>query len=254
LKNRRQNGRHELKKAREARNAFIIIALVLVAMIIGAVYVGQRPKALPSQGIAAKYTLKKMQEVWTNDFQGVLDGLFQNRYRLPKIQERFNSQSQLIRERFHTNISTHLVTTYNAESLDVLAGCWLTNGQPQVDFVVPKLLDVYYEARDSGETNWLLKMQDGVVLSMMHELDHLALGLVAGDRKHPSSVDKLADYESRTWANTCEYVIRPMVEEYGVSITSSDRIYYGKWIEAGRNEKSPLWRDFIRSLYKKTRQ
>ena len=183
-----------------------------------------------------------------------MDGLMAGKYPLKKIQDRYNLQTQALGKKYPKGLAIHLVTTYNPEGPDILAGCWITNDQPQIDIVIPKLLDIYYEKRAEGDGQWSQRMQNVLIVSILHEQDHLAFGSVIGSREHPSSLDELVDSESKAWALTCEQTLRPMIEEYQVPLTQSDHFYYDHWIQSGRMETSPAWRKFIRDLYQSTRK
>jgi hypothetical protein len=90
-------------------------------------------------------------------------------------------------------------------------------------------------------------MQDNLVITVMHERDHLAYGFVNAKQEHVSTADEHVAQECSAWALTCEYTLRPMIEDYQRPMTDDISIMYKAWLEAGRNEESPLWKQWIRS-------
>jgi hypothetical protein len=84
-----------------------------------------------------------------------------------------------------------------------------------------------------------------VIISFLHELDHLLLGVTVGAGNRLASI---MEQERLAWAETCEKTIR-LFDENGDRLYSGDRVYYETWVRSGRNADSQLWRDFIAKMY-----
>ena len=260
MKQKKTNDRRMLKKESAVRNFIFLIAMMLAMLFIGTAFMDYRKaKAGPEKPLLkadtqSPYSEQEMHDVWTNDFQNIVVSLFSNAYPLQKIQERFDRLSGAIVDRYHTNVPIHLITTYMAENADIFAGCYITNGQPQLDIIIPRLLDIIGEQRDKADPEWRATAQDELLVGILHEFDHIAIQKNLGASAYPPSLDELVEAESAAWAQTCEHTITLLIEEYHAPLPRTDHIYYEKWVAAGHNENSPLWKDFIRSAYVQARK
>jgi hypothetical protein len=258
LKNKKRKLYQEKQLQKKTRSLliFTIVAIILVAVVATLINkMSQDEKALPTQVTASSYSLTEMQNFWSDNFSQTVDSLFTGKYPLPKVQQRFNEVTKHIRERYgYTNIIIHLNDGYEPENALILAGSSLTDGdKPTLEITVPSLIDIYKREQRKGDPDANERVRYVLVLSIMHELDHLAFDTMKGTREHPPSLDQLVDSERKIWALTCEYSIRPMIEDYHITLTTSEYVYYNKWVEIGRNADSPAWVAFIRNLYKDTR-
>ncbi|MCX6751974.1 MAG: hypothetical protein NTZ87_00520 [Candidatus Nomurabacteria bacterium] len=248
----------EKKAQKQTRHLILTFFGIIAVIIMGATYFNSRAtmhvEALSTELVPSQYSLQEMREFWTNHFQGTFDkGLFVNRYPLPKIQERYNFVTKCVTERFHTNFNLKLDIGYMPEGKQILAGSGVVDGFPTVEIIVPELMDIYRHQQQKNEPGWEERMCRMIVSSVIHEFDHLAFCNTNGTRAHPNSLDQLVENECKAWSYTCEYTIRSFIEDYGVSTGDTDEIFYDNWLKAHRNADSPLWRNFIREHYKKTR-
>lgn len=208
----------------------------------------------PPEDLTVKYSLEDMKGIWEQNFQSVpIEELWQRKYPLTKIRERFDEQSVIIGNRFKSPIiNINLSPTYMPESRNIAAGCSVEHGIPTIAIIVPKILDIAFELRARGDKEWLQKAQNELAINVMHERDHLTVSTLY-DSQPKSTLDQLAEDETRVWALTCEHTLRPMVEAK-VPLTNSSYTYYRMWVQCGRNEKSPEWRHLIKNNYSETRK
>jgi hypothetical protein len=143
-----------------------------------------------------------------------------------------------------------MVSDYAVANNRAVLGTYVKDGKPYVDLLIPAIMDAHtflladypHQAKEFFEYT--------IVIGFIHELDHLATGLVGSKE----DLVKLIDHETKVWALTCEYGIRPMVEVHGVTIGSSDAEYYEDWLKSGRDAESSFWKMSIRRVYSGTRQ
>lgn len=84
-----------------------------------------------------------------------------------------------------------------------------------------------------------------LLIGLMHELDHMALGVI----DVPRDVKDILDGEGIVWAKTCEDTISVLIEEYHQELHNHDKIFYSEWVKSGRNVNSQSWKDFICGSY-----
>ena len=231
---------------------FLPIALVIcLGAITEASHIFGGKETVSAETIPSQYSFEEMRSIWVDHFQGMFtDGLFSNRYPLPKIQERYNLESGIISKRYHANMQINLVTNYYAKSSCILCGNLLgTNGQPIVEIIVPKMIDIYKAGQLVNEPGWEEKVRYTAIVSFLHELDHLAYGKELEPNEHSLSPEALAEEEAKVWALTCEDTIRPLIEDYKIKLSDNECLFYNKWLESGHDGNSLKWHDFIGWAY-----
>lgn len=169
----------------------------------------------------------------------VIDQLMVGNYQIPKIAERFAYLWNMVAMRYQEELWLSLVTMYNPASKAIRAGAVVHNGVPTVELVIPAIMDEFNEVRLTGDDDWMERSQLSVVISVIHEMEHLAGDDFGAD---------LVTEEARAWHLTCLYVLAPLVEIYGLDIGSTAHVYYRLWIEAGRSE-GPAWTEAVGSIY-----
>jgi len=232
------------------KKTLVLVGLLSVATLIYVLYSGTKSGPSSGIGMPSRYSVFETNQVWDEKFSQLLTGgLYDGKFGYTKIQERFDLQRRLIQERHHRGVLIKLSQTYNPRSQDDLVECWIENGQPRVDIIIPRLVDLYYQDHATDDKRWLTRLQNEFIVRLMHELDHLAFGLVSESRDHVPTPDEIMDREANAWAETCEYMIRPLVEEYHAPLDDSSLLFYHQWIDGGQDRDGKYWRDFIRSEY-----
>lgn len=174
-------------------------------------------------------------------------------YRIKEIRERYATLAQEIETRYGRIMGLCPITNYNEKSHDILAGCSMTYGLPRVELVIPLFMEKFETYQMSGNSDWEERFELLAVLSVMHEMEHIALGQV--EEGNPEiSFEKLVENEKAAWANTCQFSIGPLVEIYQAPISSSDMLYYNDWIACGKNPDSQAWDKAIRGAYETERE
>lgn len=147
----------------------------------------------------------------------------------PEVNDRIRRQNELIRKRFgEKKIRVNLRARYHQTDRRIHAITRIgERGEPEMILYIPALMD-------DRERNWA-----SLLRKVMHERDHLT-EIISNDKQ--SGVED----EIHLHGLTTEFVTRPL-EKY-VALSPSDRRYLDAWIDSGRNEKSPVWRDYMQSL------
>lgn len=148
----------------------------------------------------------------------------------PEINGRIKKQDELIRKRFGgKKITVNMRPSYNEISRLVPAASGILNGEPRIVLYIPAIMNNYVD----NQSHW--------IRCIMHERDHLT-----EMKGNISKVD--LELEIHMHALTTQFVTVPMKEKCGVVLSSNDQKHYNAWIRAGRSEKSPVWRDYIKTL------
>ncbi|OHA36662.1 MAG: hypothetical protein A3H57_03460 [Candidatus Taylorbacteria bacterium RIFCSPLOWO2_02_FULL_43_11] len=246
--------KHRLRDTCLASAVMLPIVAGAVILLLPNRQIETIPGALPNYGIPSSYSEEEMRDFWLTKYWGNISALFEKRSKISEIQGRFSALVENVSAQYGTNIVLNMVTTYVAESTLVLAGAWVTNGGPQIDIIVPRLIDIHATFEKADIADWEQILQREMAISVMHEMDHLVLQKDDGfSRQNPAPLDILVEQECAAWANTCEFAIRPILEK-GLRLTDITRDTYFVWVQANRNRGSPRWKEYIRSLYKHTRK
>ncbi len=194
----------------------------------------------------------EMIKFWQQECIRIFDAITSHKYWLAMIQFRYDWAMKEIAKRYGIGpkftLSDLESKDSGGEGMTLPAACRIDDGIPTLVFFVPCLKGIFLEAQRRFPHNFRKAFESTAVIGFLHELDHLALGLVDPEQV---SLDKIVAYESIAWGETCERTVRLFCEVYRYPISHSDSLYYGKWIECGRNSDSQRWKDFILSLYKK---
>jgi len=192
----------------------------------------------------------EMKVFWDTELANIIQRLDGNVHRLPGIQERFNLLISRANNRYMRPIDLRIVCAElkieAGEGRRIAFGCSVTNGQPSVTIVVPEMKRTFDELRQEDPGLFRRMFENFVIVSFLHELDHLALGIVGGA---DISVAQIIECERMVWAETCETTLRLFTETYKEILYVGDRLYYAAWIRGGRNAESQTWRDFIAKMY-----
>jgi len=193
----------------------------------------------------------QMAQFWNMEMNDILVPLVNGQYALSEVQERFNLLNNQIVQRYGqkilVNLSDVMPKDAAGENKIIVFGASVKNGEPQVTIFVPSLLLIFEQMLFSGRHDFRLLFGAFVVISFIHELDHLQIGF-SGDEER--SLEQTIDTERRAWAQTCEQTIRLFVEVYHQEISALDERYYSAWLAGGRNVDSQVWKGFIAGMYK----
>ena len=152
----------------------------------------------------------------------------------PEINNRVKKQDELIQRRFGSK-KVHITLSgfYAPLSQRVsMASGIEADGSPAVVVRIPSIMDQYEPA----------SFDCTFIREIMHERDHLT-----EMTKNATQVD--LENEIHVHALTAEFVLVPLIGKYKKSCAQGDLMHYTAWINSGRNEKSPIWRNYIKQLY-----
>lgn len=175
-----------------------------------------------------------------------------NGYHIPEIRERYMALKETV-ERKYGPLFVNCSPNYAHNSKEIAAGCDMLDGKPTIIFFIRAQMDIYATLRATAGPNWHDKFQLSAVITVIHELEHLAADDMS-KTEESTTLDDLVINEKRAWDRTCRYTIDVLVQKYQTSLDPSHEDYYRAWLATGRSENSPEWETFIREGYRKTKE
>jgi len=148
----------------------------------------------------------------------------------PEVNERVKQQEVLIKQKFgDKGLVVNFRPSYHAKSPWIPAASGVLNGGPHIVMYVSAVMNNWVD----NESHW--------IRCLMHERDHLT--------EMKGNIPKVdLDVEIHMHALTTQFVTVPMKEKHRVTLSRNDQKHYEAWVRAGRSEKSPIWRDYMKSL------
>ena len=211
----------------------------------------QEVVSTPTSYDASIPTEAEQEAFWTEHVKPiVIDELAASQYHIPEIRDRYAFLSTITNA--HHRLQICAVFAFHPKSRDIIAGNRMSSDAAILEVYVPKLMKLWDGLRLAGETRWREQFELTVVVSVMHELDHLVdpqTGLY-----DDGSLETLVAKEKSAWAKTCEFTIAPLVEIYHLPLSPIIRFYYEGWVNTGRDEESKAWHEFIRKSHAPLRE
>ena len=224
--------------------------LILLALIFQGLFTGNTQTSTNSTTVKLKPTLEMMAFI-EKKVVPILEGQFyKDKYPVKEVQDRFDLIEKTIRLRFKANIK-FLWLIKHAGSDSVIAGAIPTRGCPTIAFCIPKMMEMY-EGEKVNATDVEQSFSSLIVVSLMHELDHLESELMIDGEPKPVPFEERIASEIIAWDKTCRYTIGPL-SQHEVSLAKDDKFIYEVWVRSGKNATNSVWTGFIRSQYEKTR-
>ena len=191
-----------------------------------------------------------MVEFWNMEMNEILVPLSNGQYILSEVQQRYDwLNDQIVKKyikRIIVNISDVLPKDSAGEGKLIAFGASLKDSQPQIAIFVPALLLIFEQMMFIGRRDSRQLFQNFVVISFIHELEHLQMGFSSQEE---TSLKETINTERRVWAQTCEQTICLFTEVYRQEISSLDLRYYSAWVNCGRNADSKAWKAFVAGMY-----
>lgn len=176
--------------------------------------------------------------------QHIVGELMAGQHAVSEVNARFLELRRVVESATGNQLHLDLVTNYDPKIRAVRAGASIKDSVPIISLIIPSIMNEFREFEQSGRVGWLDEFRLSVVVSIMHEMEHLAsYSYAEPDHEH------LVSEEVSAWHATCEYTLAPLVERYGLEIGQSASVYYQIWLQADRG-KSPEWEASIREIYK----
>lgn len=191
----------------------------------------------------------QMLRFWNEKINPVISSFVNKRHKFPALQDHYNNNITAISSRYPGG--KWAITMHDKETPDMIGknqsapfGCRKVEDCPIVSIYVPTLKLIYQDLKTlGGNTN--LVFENEVAVGFLHELDHLALGMIGSrDSTHESMI--LA--ECQVWARTCDRVVSRFVERDWL-LSPSTLSFYKAWVDSGKRLDSPHWIEFIRQMY-----
>lgn len=203
----------------------------------------------PTNSAESSRSLEDMQGFMDTHLATILmETLPKRQFRFPEIQERYDLLAQKIQQQYGKGYVLNPVGKYHPSSKLVSMAAGIENRNPTITLSMPSVMDMWEAWRTLGLREDSIEVL--VVVDLLHELDHLAGGgLPDGGTSYP--FEKWIENETRTWGETCEYTLRPLIEMYKEPLSPREQTYYQMWVRSKRNADSPVWKNFIRGQYEK---
>lgn len=157
----------------------VIQSISIFLLILGLLYLADRFTQVVSpqsqqHSIKNHYSIIEMEFVWANSFSNILDeGLFKNKYPVPKIQNRYNLLMKQVWDEYHTNLYVHLSSAYFPEDSSDVTGHGTRGNQPVIIVALPKLMDIYYDAEKRNKPEWKEGLQENLIINLLNEIESL---------------------------------------------------------------------------------
>jgi hypothetical protein len=190
------------------------------------------------------------EEFWQDNLSELFEEkLFPLKYEISFVNERLKLLRDEVWKRFGKTLNVSLVTVYNPSSRLILFGASSKKGLPNIDIVIPVVIDVYLMHRKGDMSDWRKIFEVDMIISLFHELEHLAYG----DLGLKVKLVELARSEADIWAMTCEDTVGPLVDRYRVVLSKTIQFMCTNWLQSGRDKDSFRWQSFITRIYSVTR-
>ncbi len=143
------------------------------------------------------------------------------------------------------NVDLRIADYYSSDDPQAVMGANYRLRPVLIVILMPKVMDIYKEELGRSPVEFASqRFESTMVISMMHELEHLA-----GDpeRPDPPTREWFINTEAKAWAETCRYSISAFLS-LGYPLVPSDQRYFAGWVSCGK-ENNTCWRSFISNAY-----
>ncbi len=125
--------------------------------------------------------------------------------------------------------------------------CAIVDGEPNISIFVPCLLNTFADLKANSQHLQSLPQdvfQTTLVVRIMHEFDHLGLGVFA---PIVAGVDmaEVVKAEKVVWGRTCAKTMLPLVYTHGRELAFSDNLLKSAWVQCFQSVESQEWHDFV---------
>lgn len=195
-------------------------------------------------------SVNSVHQLLATHFQPLKSLMNEDRYRLPAITARYKLLKELIQRRYGKSVSIFVVGSHKRNMPSVYgSACIDKTKNPTVCLYLPALMDQYQDSEKAGGKHWKERFETLTVISLLHELDHLASGNITSlDGDTDTSLDGRTRREKNTWALTCEFAIWHLVEN-GIHLDPTIASMYLGWLKSRCDSSSAEWEAFVRKAY-----
>lgn len=231
------------------RNALLMVAISSCGLA-SAAQQPSPPAVTPAPQVLGEtpfpqYSVERVHEFWDLHLNKIIMGeLVRGTYPINPIDARYKVLFDETVKRYGRPFNIR-ASTQRVNSPEIIpSGCFMKGGVPFVWISVPAMMDVYSTLQHSGGPHWEKQFEAFVVISVLHEMDHIAIGEVGS----PSDTrEELIDRETKAWAETAENTL-PIFVKNNFPMDPSDTSYYKAWVSCGREENA-CWKSFIEGGY-----
>jgi hypothetical protein len=198
------------------------------------------------------FPIDLVHQLLATHFQTLKSLMNEDRHRLPAITARYRLLKELIEKRYDKSVNILIAGSYCRQhdgSVYASACIEAFSEKPKAVLYLPALMDRYQDLENTGDKHWKEQFETLTVISLLHELDHLASGNVTSlDGDTDTSPEGRVRREKNTWALTCEFAIWHLVEN-GMHLDGGIATMYLGWLESGCDASSARWEAFVRKAY-----
>ena len=189
---------------------------------------------------------------WNSEIQHILTELHEGKHRFARVQELFGEDCQAIYERYGGAFYYRPIVNFPYP--EALMACSMQPRRerfllffhrivkvPTVVFPVKNLMGFFTTLYRMNHPGFRHVFECGFLATLLHELDHLALGLVGA-----SSFEEIVEVESVVWARTCSRAL-PAFAFY--DLLPADQQTLDVWHQCGCDAQNPDWSAHIAERY-----
>jgi len=239
------------------RRDFIILLSVILVLVGEACFLisganGEKSSSAVTEQICQANQVQKPRVLTKSDMEYFImteiNGILRSQLvmgKLPyeEINERFKSSNKLVIGRTGKNINVTLVANYHwaHKGVEASEGCSSDGAVACLELYIPAIMNTFERLSQSGNSNWHKVFQSHIIVIFMHEMEHARIA--------PPSNHIDVSEESRAWADTCEYIIDPMVQNHGLPLFTTEDSLYRAWKIANGNTEDPVWINAVQNIY-----
>ncbi len=251
--------KRERRIARQSRRIVVGMCLLLLALTIAALIISRHApdtsledRLLKTHPVtsAIDHSPEELEKFWQNHMRKAVEvELMGYKCPIPEIRDRYALLATKVQEKYGT-LAVELSSAAQPANKNNFAGNSFSNGVPRIILFIANCKDAYEGELANLSDEERQKTFDFVtIVGIIHEYEHI-VGDPLRMNGAPFTVEDLVAGEKHAWAETCRYTLGPCIEKYGYSHFPLIRGYYTQWVNTGKDENSPAWEAFIRSVYK----
>ncbi len=183
--------------------------------------------------------------------KSIVESLNQGSYWLADVQQSYRNSFNESRARYGSHLNITVFTEFHPHDQNAKFGCYVDNKAPNLVIFLPAVELRFKEIQANRLFNFEAVFETMIAVDFIHEMDHLALGIVPEKGQVKPKVEVMFCGEQTVWARTCEKTICPFVEKYGMELHPGHQAIYSAWVNGGRSASSAEWTNYIAVTYAK---
>jgi hypothetical protein len=190
---------------------------------------------------------------WIKNVQQVAEGqLMSYKFPIPEVRQRYTHLVQKVIQRYDKftleRLHGHLLS---GDGKRVAATCTTRqDGREGVVVIsIPALMKRFDPMQRVGNPGWREAFERSVIITIMHEFEHLAHDRLTED--HFKEHKNLVKAETGAWHRTCKFTIQPLFEKYGFGLDWYSNQFYELWCQNGKSD-GDQFQSAISKIYTKS--